>query len=442
MKTVWETVKSNISSTLFSKAWWESKWESVKSWASNALSGIVARWESQKASFAAGREAGQRAAVTKHAIGGILTRPHLGLVAETGPEAIIPLSVGMRSRALGLWEEAGRRLGVRPYAEGGFAGALTQNREQKIPVSFTPSLAMPGPATIGAGPEAIIPLSTRMRSRALELWQQTGELLGVVPHVSGGIFGNVLGGVRDVWDKTKALFKSDRVSLITNTTESAAIALESTRKGQELTTRSIQIMGSSDKRQAIIKELGSILSAIGTGALVGAGTGTLVGTGVMSPVTAMLGAILGGGAGAFGGQAAASALYDRFSPHATGGILTHPHLGLVAEAGPEAIIPLSTRMRARALALYEETGKRLGVRPYADGGFAGVIPESREQKIPVSVTPSLAMPGSATINLNFDLAGLVSQVVIESREDIDGAVNRITDAIANNLRAIFQNMTK
>jgi len=99
-------------------------------------------------------------------------------------------------------------------------------------------------------------------------------------------------------------------------------------------------------------------------------------------------------------------------------------------------------MRARALALYEETGKRLGVRPYADGGFAGVITKSQEQKIPVSFTPSLAMPGPATINLNFDLTGLVRQVVIESREDIDGAVDRIADAIANNLRSVFQNMTK
>ena len=127
---------------------------------------------------------------------------------------------------------------------------------------------------------------------------------------------------------------------------------------------------------------------------------------------------------------------------AIGGIYSRPHTALVAEAGPEAIIPLSARMRARALALYEETGKRLGVRPYADGGFAGVIPESQEQKIPVSSVPSLALPGPATINLNFDLTGLVRQVVIESREDIDGAVDKIADAIANNLRAVFQNMTK
>ena len=117
---------------------------------------------------------------------------------------------------------------------------------------------------------------------------------------------------------------------------------------------------------------------------------------------------------------------------AIGGIFSRPHTALVAEAGPEAIIPLSVGMRSRALALYEETGRRLGVRPYAEGG----------EKIPVSFTPSLATPGSATINLNFDLAGLVRQVVIERREDIDGAVDQITDEIANNLRAVFQNMTK
>lgn len=60
--------------------------------------------------------------------------------------------------------------------------------------------------------------------------------------------------------------------------------------------------------------------------------------------------------------------------HATGGILTRPHIGLVAEAGPESIIPLSARMRNRALKLYEQTGQMLGVRPYEFGGFAGSVP--------------------------------------------------------------------
>ncbi len=125
-------------------------------------------------------------------------------------------------------------------------------------------------------------------------------------------------------------------------------------------------------------------------------------------------------------------------PHASGGILTHPHLGLVAEAGPEAIIPLSTRMRGRAIALYEEAGRRLGVRPYAEGGFAGPIPTA----VPAVAGLGGFAPPSATINLNFDLGGLVRQVIIENRDDIDDAVDKITGAIANNLRGVFQNMTK
>lgn len=57
-----------------------------------------------------------------HAEGGVLTRPHLGLVAEDGPEAIIPLSGKRRERGISLWEQAGELLGVRPYAEGGICG--------------------------------------------------------------------------------------------------------------------------------------------------------------------------------------------------------------------------------------------------------------------------------------------------------------------------------
>lgn len=66
-----------------------------------------------------------------------------------------------------------------------------------------------------------------------------------------------------------------------------------------------------------------------------------------------------------GNQAAAAAqLYDASGgtrPHATGGIFSSPHVGLVAEAGPEAIIPLGGRYRARSMKLLGETMRRLGV---------------------------------------------------------------------------------
>lgn len=48
----------------------------------------------------------------KHADGGIQTKPHYGLVAEDGPEAIIPLSTSRRNNALGLLAQTAGLLGV------------------------------------------------------------------------------------------------------------------------------------------------------------------------------------------------------------------------------------------------------------------------------------------------------------------------------------------
>lgn len=47
------------------------------------------------------------------------------MVAEAGPEAIIPLS-GYRSRAMNLWLETGRQLGIYPRESTSFG---TQNKE-------------------------------------------------------------------------------------------------------------------------------------------------------------------------------------------------------------------------------------------------------------------------------------------------------------------------
>ncbi len=50
-----------------------------------------------------------------------------------------------------------------------------------------------------------------------------------------------------------------------------------------------------------------------------------------------------------------------FAKHAEGGIVNKTHVGMVGEAGPESIIPLSSARRSRGLALWKETGERLGV---------------------------------------------------------------------------------
>ena len=71
-----------------------------------------------------------------YAEGGILTKPHIGLVAEDGAEAIIPLSGKRRNRGISLWEKAGKLLGINNYgkgikahAEGGIFGNISNNDE-------------------------------------------------------------------------------------------------------------------------------------------------------------------------------------------------------------------------------------------------------------------------------------------------------------------------
>lgn len=126
----------------------------------------------------------------------------------------------------------------------------------------------------------------------------------------------------------------------------------------------------------------SFLGSIIIGALGGAGAGSLIGG-----VGALPGAIAGAGAGAitYGVTNVANSARENAEKstdisffhtpgmYASGGILNRPHLGLVAEAGPEAIIPLSSRMRSRALDLWQKTGRYLGVRPYETGGLIGSL---------------------------------------------------------------------
>jgi hypothetical protein len=70
---------------------------------------------------------------TPHQFGGIFSRPHIGMVAERGAEAIIPLHGG--SRSAGLLSQAASALGFRPAG-----GGATH-------VSFAPNITINGPAS-------------------------------------------------------------------------------------------------------------------------------------------------------------------------------------------------------------------------------------------------------------------------------------------------------
>ena len=75
-------------------------------------------WNNLQAQFSAGinvnvtQTVSQVSAVAPHAEGGIFTQPHIGLVAEAGPEAIIPLNSS--GAGLRIWQQAGQMLGALP----------------------------------------------------------------------------------------------------------------------------------------------------------------------------------------------------------------------------------------------------------------------------------------------------------------------------------------
>lgn len=95
--------------------------------------------------------------------------------------------------------------------------------------------------------------------------------------------------------------------------------------------------------------------------------------------------------------------------HAQGGIFTRPHIGLVAEAGPEAVIPLAPRWRYRAENIVSRIAPSVGhtVNIYLDGAVRG----------------SFYVSGDET--------KLIRRIT-----------DRVSEELAKGLRASFQNMPR
>lgn len=175
---VWDSVTDAISNSIFSYDWWVGKWNDVLGWGKDIL-GSIGGWLNDTfiQPFSSGREAGKNkgqqktetarsnaasnrrnvampaGGATPYANGGIINRPHLGLVGEAGPEAIIPLSMSRRGRALDLYEQAGRALGVKPYANGGIVGSVGSSGSTS-PASATAQLTLDRVRATGLQSEA------------------------------------------------------------------------------------------------------------------------------------------------------------------------------------------------------------------------------------------------------------------------------------------------
>ncbi|MHB0740854.1 phage tail tape measure protein [Peptostreptococcus anaerobius] len=122
-------------------------------------------------------------------------------------------------------------------------------------------------------------------------------------------------------------------------------------------------------------------------------------------------------------------------PHADGGILTEPHIGLVAEAGPEAVIPLSPGKRARGIELFKQAGQMLGITESSDGGANNGLAEGIADKNFKPDNSNTFVQGgnggnTVNVNVNVDAGGLGDkQAIID--EAVDTVRLELEDALGN-----------
>lgn len=135
----------------------------------------------------------------------------------------------------------------------------------------------------------------------------------------------------------------------------------------------------------------------------------------------------------FGGGATGSATVSA-SLHALGGIFDEPHLGIVAEAGPESIIPLDGS--DRSLSLFEQTGEMLGVLNSGEG--KSVEAPVQTANAPQSLSQPVGSPQTCERVIRLEIGGQGSINVSGSGVSKE----KIVDAMMENLRDVFMNIVQ
>ena len=135
----------------------------------------------------------------------------------------------------------------------------------------------------------------------------------------------------------------------------------------------------------------------------------------------------------FGGGATGSATVSA-SLHALGGIFDEPHLGIVAEAGPESIIPLDGS--DRSLSLFEQTGEMLGVLNSGEG--KSVEAPVQTVNAPHSLSQPVGSPQTSERVIRLEIGGQGSINVSGSGVSKE----KIVDAMMENLRDVFMNIVQ
>ncbi|WP_169834295.1 hypothetical protein [Paenibacillus donghaensis] len=339
-----------------------------------------------------------------YANGGVIDRPHLGLVGEAGPEAIIPLSTGRRKRGVELWERAGQMLGVRAYANGGIVGA----QQLRVKGLQAKSFIDDNNDSIGYG-------------------------AGYAEGIHGSLEQTKRQGVKrynKAMKKATSLTDVYKIRATGHKLRNQAAKMRKFAKGSKLLGKVVRPIGYAMDAWDILfagkgrrgRQTAKVLGGIGGGALGGAATGAALGTFLMPGIGTAVGGAVGGLLGSIGGEKLATKIYDGISgffgrrkkrkkkKYAFGGLISDPHLGLVGEDGPEMIIPLSAGKRGRGLDLWEQAGGLLGARPYANGGAVGMKSSSN---IPVAKTLAQAPAAIRDIiieNINIDFGEMAKGI--------------------------------
>lgn len=133
------------------------------------------------------------------------------------------------------------------------------------------------------------------------------------------------------------------------------------------------------------------------------------------------------------------------APHAAGGIFHAPHRGIVAENGPEAIIPL--RDRNRGLDILERAAAMMGV-DFGDGTDGAMFDVDAGDVAPLSAPVSA---GNTAQSVSIDMGGISIPITISGsstdaqsvvqaiRENLEDIADDIGGQLADKMAAIFAN---
>lgn len=136
----------------------------------------------------------------------------------------------------------------------------------------------------------------------------------------------------------------------------------------------------------------------------------------------------------FGGAGSGS---GTITAHALGGYFDEPHLGMVAEAGAEYIIPMNGS--AQSLEMWREAGEMLGVFQRTQGGFGvggGEIPAAGGNAAPAASQAPSGRSEEKTININIGGNGSIRV----SGGGIDKA--SIVEMMLENLKDVFMQIVE